>query len=142
MFLFWTGIAIIFYAIFFLYKDKIFFLLTISSLCTSVSCIITDNYFLQLVVMIISCSFLIWYCISVKQIKLFRKIKPVSLHNLIGKPAEVIEYIGNDSEQFGTVKLNGDIWFAKSITEDTFAQGSQVLVVGIKGLFVYVQKYQ
>jgi len=52
---------------------------------------------------------------------------------LVGRPAIVIERIAND-EGVGCVKVDGEVWTARSYDEDeTFDTGERVEVVEIKG---------
>ncbi len=51
---------------------------------------------------------------------------------LIGKRALVVERIAND-EGVGAVKIDGEVWSARSFDEETIEPGEQVEVVEIKG---------
>lgn len=52
---------------------------------------------------------------------------------LIGQPAVVLERIAND-EGAGCIKVNGEVWTARSLDEDkVIERGTRVEVVDIKG---------
>lgn len=57
---------------------------------------------------------------------------------LIGKKGTVLEDI--ESNHGGYAKINGEIWFSKSIHNDLIKAGDVVEVLGVKGSHIIVKK--
>ena len=52
---------------------------------------------------------------------------------LIGRTAQVVERVSNDEDR-GTIKLEGEVWTARSFDDDhVFEPGQRVAVVEIRG---------
>ena len=63
---------------------------------------------------------------------------PTNMDALIGKKGTVIKDI--EPNNGGHVKVNGEIWFGKSINNDAIKTGSVIEVLGVKGSHVVVKK--
>jgi membrane protein implicated in regulation of membrane protease activity len=62
-----------------------------------------------------------------------RPLPPTGTAALVGRPAIVIERIAND-EGVGCVKIDGQVWTARSLLEDQVIEsGTRVDVVEIRG---------
>ncbi len=139
MFLFWFLLSLVVLFFFHIYKDRIFFVLLIGTIVTSIICLFTNSSLIHLGTFALATYMTMLYFRHFKDGKLFRTLKPINLQNLVGRQAIVVKSIGGDTYEVGQVKLNGDIWYAKSIANLSFERGDKVAIVGIKGLFVYVE---
>ncbi len=64
--------------------------------------------------------------------------RPTNNLALIGRRGEVITTI-NNLKNSGEVKVDGDIWRAKSINDETFEVGTIVTIVKLKSIVVFVK---
>ncbi|OON97981.1 MAG: hypothetical protein ATN36_00155 [Epulopiscium sp. Nele67-Bin005] len=123
---------------FIVFKDKIFLILFLSSFATILSINLVTNIYVPTLTFIISFLGLYYFLIHIKKQSLFNLNLP-NLEDLIGFEAQVVEKIEVDSTNYGTIKLNGDFWYAKNTSNTPFQKGDTVRVVCIKGLFAYVK---
>ena len=65
-----------------------------------------------------------------------QRAKPASgIDTLIGKPGQTIEAL----EPFGSVRVNGEIWKAESLS-GSISENEKIVVKGIKNLTLYVEQ--
>ena len=71
--------------------------------------------------------------------KLKTKITPTNLDRLVGKRVIVTVGIDNNIDQ-GEVKVNGQLWTARSVDEKTINPGEKVEIVRVDGNTLVVKK--
>ena len=97
----------------------------------------TKNIIVQTVVFLVSSTILIF---STKPlVKKFLDVQPTKTNafSIIGKTALVIKEISPNS--FGQIKVNGEVWTAKTDNDETIPEGSKVEVLEIRGVKVLVK---
>lgn len=98
----------------------------------------TDSLFVQVVVFVVSSIILI---LSTR--KLTDKIKPkeviTNVYTILGKKAIVSQEINNEKGQ-GQIKIDGDVWSAKSENDEKIEIGTPVEVLSIDGVKAIVKK--
>ena len=112
----------------------------IASLIAMLSSFITSNIYIQAI------TFLISSCILLLASKpLFKKImksnNPIETNafSIINKKGIVLLDIDN-SKGIGQIKVNGEIWSAKSETDELITKDSNIIVVSIVGVKAIVSK--
>ncbi len=135
MFIFWIVISVVILLVYRHYKDRVFLCLLLGSLIAAISCLVSQSSLVQLGTFACFTLLGIGYIRYVQRSNLFRRLNPIALSDLVGQQAIVLQSI---DEQPGQVKLNGDVWHAKSLGSAIYNPGDTVCVVGIKGLFVFV----
>ena len=99
----------------------------------------TDNIIIQLAVFAIVSTILI---LSTRKLtkKMSSKTVPTNVYTIIGKKAMVSTEVNNLKSQ-GQVKIDGDIWSAKTETDDEIIpEGSTVEILKVDGVKVIVKK--
>ena len=98
----------------------------------------TDSLFVQVAVFVVSSIILI---LSTR--KLTDKIKPkeviTNVYTILGKKAIVSQEINNEKGQ-GQIKIDGDVWSAKSENDEKIEIGTPVEVLSIDGVKAIVKK--
>ncbi|OOB77539.1 MAG: hypothetical protein ATN33_00900 [Epulopiscium sp. Nele67-Bin001] len=136
MVLFWILISIVVFLVFHYFQDKIFLCFLGGCVVTAIVCLFYNSSVVQLGVFGCSTLLFVVYVKCINKSKLFRKLNYIELSDLVGKQAIVVNMISADG---GQVKLNGDVWYAKSLSSATYNKGDVVSIIGIKGLFVFVE---
>ncbi len=99
---------------------------------------LTENIFVQIAVFVIVSIILV---LSTR--KLTDKIKPkevpTNVYTILGKKAVVSQAIDN-AKSSGQIKIDGDLWSAKSETDETIEEGSTVEILSIDGVRAVVKK--
>jgi membrane protein implicated in regulation of membrane protease activity len=73
--------------------------------------------------------------------KFFNKsLGQTNVYALVGKRGLVLADIGD--QLTGYVKIDGEVWLAKTIAEQTIITGQEVLVTGTKGCHVIVKVWE
>lgn len=67
-----------------------------------------------------------------------KKIQATNVDALIGKTALVLEYIDNTAGK-GQVKLDGNVWSARSVDGKKIPEGEEVVVLSVEGVKLMVQ---
>lgn len=116
------------------------FWLGIGALFAMLVSIFTDSILIQTTVFVISSALLIFLTKPFIEKYVSKKKEGIitNAFSLIGKTALVIETI-NDLEGTGQIKVEGEVWSAKS-QEGIIEKGSQVQILSIEGVKVFVQK--
>lgn len=115
------------------------FWLAIGSLVAMVVSIFApDAIILQTAVFVISSSLLILFTKPIVDKYITRKTVPTNIDTLIGKKAKVIVDI-NLLDGTGQVKVNGEIWSAKTNNEEIISQGTEVEILQVDGVKLLVE---
>ena len=127
MWVFWLIAAGIFFIIEMATIGFLVFWLGIGALLAMVTSFITDNLLIQVIVFVIN-----------KFIKTPKEVK-TNAYSIIGKKGIVISNI-NNIEGVGQIKIDGDVWSAKSFDEEDIAKDTEVEIVEIDGVKAVVKK--
>lgn len=99
---------------------------------------LTENVFIQVAVFVIVSIILV---LSTR--KLTDKIKPkevpTNVYTILGKKAVVSQAI-DSTKGSGQIKIDGDLWSAKSEAEEIIEEGSTVEILSIDGVRAVVKK--
>ena len=134
----WIGIAVLMCIIEASTVQMVSIWFVLGSLAASVSCIFTDNIYIQIsVFLIVSFASLIATRPFVKKLTKFGKIK-TNLDSTVGKTAVVTSDIDNRKSQ-GAVSVGGKIWTARSADGKLIPKDSNVKVVSIEGVKLIVE---
>lgn len=99
---------------------------------------LTENIFIQVAVFVIVSIILV---LSTR--KLTDKIKPkevpTNVYTILGKKAVVSQAI-DSAKGSGQIKIDGDLWSAKSEAEEIIEEGSTVEILSIDGVRAVVKK--
>ena len=101
---------------------------------------ITDSILIQVLVFVITSIILLIFTRPLvnKFIKVPKEIK-TNAYSIIGKKAMVISKI-NNIEGNGQVKIDGDVWSAKSFDDEDIPENTEVEIVEIDGVKAVVKK--
>lgn len=111
----------------------------IASLISMVVSIFVPNAIvLQTAVFVITSAALIFFTKPLANKYLYKKTVPTNAYSLIGKKGIVTLDI-NSIESCGQVKVNGEIWSAKSNTEEIIKKGTEVEILEIDGVKLLVE---
>ena len=107
------------------------------SMCLSFFC---DNFLVQIATFTISSTILV-LCTRKFAKKVEPKTTPTNVYSIIGKKATV-SYAINNIKGEGQIKIDGDIWSAKTEDEDDeiIPEGSTVEILRIDGVKTVVKK--
>ena len=134
----WIGIAVLMGIIEASTVQMVSIWFVLGSLAASVSCIFTDNIYIQIsVFLIVSFASLIATRPFVKKLTKFGKIK-TNLDSTVGKTAVVTSDIDNRKSQ-GAVAVGGKIWTARTADGKLIPKDSNVKVVSIEGVKLIVE---
>ena len=134
----WIGIAVLMGIIEASTVQMVSIWFVLGSLAASVSCIFTDNIYIQIsVFLIVSFASLIATRPFVKKLTKFGKIK-TNLDSTVGKTAVVTSDIDNRKSQ-GAVSVGRKIWTARSADGKLIPKDSNVKVVSIEGVKLIVE---
>jgi membrane protein implicated in regulation of membrane protease activity len=98
----------------------------------------TSNIIIQTSVFVISSSILIFA--TKPFVKKFLDVKATNTNafSIIGKKALVIKDI-DPVHSTGQIKINGEIWSAESVNNETISEGTEVEITDIRGVKAIVQ---
>ncbi len=136
--LFWLVIAIIFLLI----ESSTFNLFTVwfalGAIVTMFVSILSDSYVLQAAVFI-TVSVLSIFTIRNYAVKKFKATTiKTNVNSLIGKKAKVTRTI--ELYKFGEVKVDGNYWTAKPVSDEIIEENSIVEIVEVSGVKLIVKK--
>lgn len=118
------------------------FWLSIGSLIAMiVSIFAPDAIILQTAIFVISSSLLILFTKPIVDKYITKKTVPTNIDTLIGKKAKVIVDI-NSLDGTGQVKVNGEIWSAKTNNEEVITHGTEVEILQVDGVKLLVEPYK
>ena len=140
MWVFWLIVAGIFFIIEMATIGFLVFWFGIGSLLAMVTSFFTDNIFIQAVVFIITSTLLLIFTRPLvnKFIKIPKEVK-TNAYSIIGKKGIVISKI-NNIEGIGQIKIDGEVWSAKSVTDEDIPENTEVEIVEIDGVKAVVKK--
>ena len=139
MWKFWLIISGICFAIEAVTVGFLIFWFGIGALFALAISFLTNNFLIQFTVFVVTSTLLMF--LTRPFVKKFAKQKNETATNafsLIGKEAIVIENIDTINGK-GLVKIDGEIWSAKSETNETITKDSKVQIVEIDGVKVIVK---
>lgn len=139
MWVFWLIAAGIFFIIEMATIGFLVFWLGIGALLAMVTSFITDSILIQAIVFIISSTLLLIFTRPLvdKFIKVPKEVK-TNAYSIIGKKGIVISKI-NNIEGVGQIKIDGDVWSAKSATDEDIPENTEVEIVEIDGVKAVVK---
>lgn len=140
MWVFWLIAAGIFFIIEMATIGFLVFWLGIGALLAMVTSFITDSILIQSIVFVVTSTLLLIFTRPLvdKFIKTPKEVK-TNAYSIIGKKAIVISKI-NNIEGLGQIKIDGEVWSAKSLTDDGIPENTEVEIVEIDGVKAVVKK--
>lgn len=110
------------------------FWLSLSSLCAMITSFFTDNIIIQTAVFVVTSALFIFFTRPLAK-KLDKTDNPLvtNAFSIIGKRAIVIKEI-NPNQGVGQIKIDGQVWTAKSTNEEFISEGTEVLILSIDGV--------
>ena len=139
MWVFWLIAAGVFFIIEMATIGFLVFWLGIGALLAMVTSFITDSILIQALVFIITSTLLLIFTRPLvdKFIKVPKEVK-TNAYSIIGKKGIVISKI-NNIEGTGQIKFDGDVWSAKSATDEDIPENTEVEIVEIDGVKAVVK---
>jgi len=138
MWSFWLIAAGIFFAIEIVTVGFLIFWLGCGALLAMVVSFFTNNLIIQGIVFVVSSTILILLTKPlVNKYVNSKPLKPTNTYSLIGQHGIVIMDI-NPTDSTGQVKVNSEIWSAKSDTETLIPKGTDVKILQIDGVKLVV----
>lgn len=110
----------------------------LGALVAAVAALLTPNWIAQTIVFIIAS---VIFVLSLRPVilKSFDKHKPqTNVNRLIGLPGSVIVAIDN-TQGIGQVKVEGEVWTARSLTGEPIAIDTRIEIVRIEGVRAVVK---
>ncbi len=139
MWVFWLIAAGVFFIIEMATIGFLVFWFGIGSLLAMVTSFLTDNFVIQFMVFVISSTLLLIFTKPLvnKFIKIPKEVK-TNAYSIIGKKGVVILPI-NNVEGNGQIKIDGEVWSAKSYNDEDIPKGAEIEVVEIDGVRAVVK---
>ena len=140
MWIFWLIAAWIFFIIEMATIGFLVFWLGIGALLAMVTSFITDSIIIQFIVFVSTSTLLLIFTRPLvnKFIKIPKEIK-TNAYSIIGKKGIVISKI-NNVDGAGQIKIDGEVWSAKSFDEENIEKDAEVEIVEIDGVKAVVKK--
>ena len=140
MWIFWLIVAGIFFVIEMATIGFLVFWLGIGALLAMVTSFITDSILIQSIVFVVTSTILLIFTRPLvnKFIKVPKELK-TNAYSIIGKKGIVISKI-NNIDGTGQIKIDGDIWSAKSLNEEDIDKNTEIEIVEIDGVKAVVKK--
>ncbi len=142
MWVFWLIAAGIFFIIEMATIGFLVFWLGIGALLAMLTSFITDSILIQSIVFVVSSVLLLIFTKPLvnKFIKIPKEVK-TNAYSIIGKKGIVISKI-NNIEGSGQIKIDGEIWSAKSIDDEDLPKDTEIEIVEIDGVKAVVKKIE
>ena len=139
MWVFWLIAAGIFFIIEMATIGFLVFWFGIGALLAMATSFITDSILIQALVFIITSTLLLIFTKPLvdKFIKIPKEVK-TNAYSIIGKKGIVISKI-NNIEGVGQIKIDGEVWSAKSATDEDIPENTEVEIVEIDGVKAVVR---
>lgn len=137
MWSFWLIVAGVFFVIEIATVGFLLFWLGVGALLAMITSFITSNIIIQTIVFVVSSCILIPFTKPLADKFSNKKPVPTNSYSLINKHGIVISDI-NPIEGIGQVKVNGEIWSAKTDDESTISKGTEIEVLKIDGVKLIV----
>ena len=140
MWVFWLIAAGVFFIIEMATIGFLVFWLGIGALLAMVTSFITDSIFIQALVFVVTSTLLLIFTRPLvdKFIKTPKELK-TNAYSIIGKKAIVISKI-NNIEGVGQIKIDGDVWSAKSFDDEDIPEDTEVEITEIDGVKAVVKR--
>ncbi len=140
MWVFWLIAAGIFFIIEMATIGFLVFWLGIGSLLAMVTSFFVDSIIVQFVVFLVTSTLLIIFTRPLvnKFIKIPKELK-TNAYSIIGKKGIVTSKI-NNVEGSGQIKIDGEVWSAKSIDEEEIEKDTEIEIIEIDGVKAVVKK--
>ncbi len=140
MWQFWLIAAGIFFIIEIATVGFLVFWFGIGALIAMVVSIFIPNVYIQAIVFIVSSTLLIFFTKPfVNKFVNKGKTMATNAYSIIGRTGIVTKEI-NDLKGTGQVKIGGETWSAKTLSEETIPENTEIEVVKIDGVKAIVQK--
>ena len=140
MWIFWLIAAGVFFIIEMATIGFLIFWLGIGALLAMVTSFITDSILIQVIVFVVTSTVLLVFTRPLvnKFVKVPKEVK-TNAYSIIGKKAIVVKNI-NNVEGDGQVKIDGEVWSAKSADDEEISKDTEVEIVEIDGVKAVVKK--
>ena len=140
MWVFWLIAAGVFFIIEMATIGFLVFWLGIGALLAMLTSFITNSILIQSIVFLISSTLLMVFTRPLvnKFIKVPKEVK-TNAYSIIGKKGIVISKI-NNIEGNGQVKIDGEVWSAKSIDDSVILNNTEIEIVEIDGVKAVVKQ--
>ena len=138
--MFWLIAAGVFFIIEMATIGFLVFWLGIGALLAMVTSFITDSILIQVIVFVVTSTLLLIFTRPL--VNKFIKVPKETVTNaysIIGKKAIVVKEI-NNIEGDGQIKVDGEVWSAKSNTDEVISKETEVEIVEIDGVKAVVRK--
>ena len=139
MWIFWLIAAGVFFIIEMATIGFLVFWLGIGALLAMVTSFITDSLLIQVIIFVVTSTLLLIFTRPLvnKFIKTPKEVK-TNAYSIIGKKAIVTVPI-NNIEGNGQIKIDGDVWSAKSYNNEDIPKNAEVEIVEIDGVRAVVK---
>ena len=140
MWVFWLIAAGVFFIIEMATIGFLIFWLGIGALLAMVTSFITDSILIQVIVFVVTSTLLLIFTRPLvnKFIKTPKEVK-TNAYSMIGKKGIVIKNI-NNIEGDGQIKVDGEVWSAKSNTDEVIPKDTEIEIIEIDGVKAVVKK--
>ena len=140
MWVFWLIAAGVFFIIEMATIGFLSFWLGLGALLAMLTSFFVDSIIIQSIVFLITSTLLIIFTRPLvnKFIKIPKEVK-TNAYSIIGKKGIVVSKI-NNIEGVGQIKIDGDVWSAKSSTDEEIEKNVEVEIVEIDGVKTVVKK--
>lgn len=134
MWYFWLILAGIFVIAEIATVGFLIFWLSLGSLCAMLTSFFTDNIIIQTAVFVVTSVLFIFLTRPLaKKLAKTDNTFVTNAFSIIGKKAIVIKEI-NPTLGVGQIKIDGQVWTAKSTNEEIISEGTEVLILNIDGV--------
>lgn len=134
MWYFWLILAGIFVIAEIATVGFLIFWLSLCSLCAMLTSFFTDNIIIQTAVFVVTSVLFIFLTRPLaKKLAKTDNTLVTNAFSIIGKKAIVIKEI-NPTLGVGQIKIDGQVWTAKSTNEEIISEGTEVLILNIDGV--------
>ena len=132
MWYFWLILAGIFVIAEIATVGFLIFWLSLGSLCAMLTSFFTDNIIIQTAVFVVTSVLFIFLTRPLaKKLAKTDNTLVTNAFSIIGKKAIVIKEI---NPGVGQIKIDGQVWTAKSTNEEIISEGTEVLILNIDGV--------
>lgn len=135
----WLIIAILFFILEMMGPGFLLFWVGIGALITMLVSLVVDSVVIQIGIFVVS-SILLLFCTRPFVKKMTKNDTVVTnSYAAIGKKGIVIQEI-NSIKGIGQVKVDGEVWSAKSSSDEIIAEGELITITNINGVKAIVEK--
>lgn len=140
MWILWFSLAVILLIIEFVAPGIIAVFFSFGAILAGTISIFTESFLVQVIVFILTSFVTMIFARSFleRHFLVNQEVKPSTVDALKGKIGVVIKPMTLTDK--GLVKLNGEDWTAKPNSDDVFIEGEKVLIVGVEGVTLVIEK--